>query len=333
MLNMLALLQDSGIGDIGAGMAVLGAAGVVIGAGIGIGRIGGQMADAMARQPEAAAQIQTGSIILAALIEGAALFGLVFEDWIDGFFYDAVLVIPFILVAGAALLWLAERIGTRTRELDQSDYGDAAFIGVAQALALLPGISRSGITIAAGLARGLDREAAARFAFLMGIPIIAGAGLWKARHIVTGKAGDVDLAVLAAGVIAAFVSGWLAIGFMLRYLRDHSTGIFIAYRRYGRGELPNEEDGYWAAALDGYGVDAVYGAVIVAPGKAVAAWLARVFDPKVIDGAVNGLGSATRSFGSTMRVLQTGWVRSYAAAIVAGALGIVIWLLWQGGAF
>jgi NADH-quinone oxidoreductase subunit L len=110
-------------------------------------------------------------------------------------------------------------------------------------------------------------------------------------------------------------------------------GIFIAYRRYGRGELPNEEEGYWAAALDGYGVDAVYGAVIVAPSKAVAAWLARVFDPRVIDGAVNGLGSATRSFGSTMRVLQTGWVRSYAAAIVAGALGIVIWLLWQGGAF
>ncbi len=110
-------------------------------------------------------------------------------------------------------------------------------------------------------------------------------------------------------------------------------GIFIAYRRYGRGELPTEEGGYWAAALDGYGVDAFYGAVIVAPGKAVAAWLARVFDPKVIDGAVNGLGSATRSFGSTMRVLQTGWVRSYAAAIVAGALGVVLWLLWQGGAF
>jgi F-type H+-transporting ATPase subunit c len=82
MLNMLALLQDSGIGDIGAGMAVLGAAGVVIGAGIGIGRIGGQMADAMARQPEAAAQIQTGSIILAALIEGAALFGLVIAGFI-----------------------------------------------------------------------------------------------------------------------------------------------------------------------------------------------------------------------------------------------------------
>ena len=170
------------------------------------------------------------ALVLLLTIIPAALFGFVFEDWIDGFFYDAVLVIPFILVAGAGILWLAERIGTRTRDLQQSDYGDAAFIGVAQALALFPGISRSGITIAAGLARGLKREAAARFAFLMGIPIIAGAGLWKARHVVTGEAGEVDVAVLAAGVFAAFVSGWLAIGFMLRYLRDHSTGIFIAYR-------------------------------------------------------------------------------------------------------
>ena len=110
-------------------------------------------------------------------------------------------------------------------------------------------------------------------------------------------------------------------------------GIGIAYVRYGRGELPAEEGGYWAAALDGYGVDAFYGAVIVAPGKAIATWLAKFFDPKVIDGAVNGLGYATRSFGSTMRVLQTGWVRSYAAAIVAGALGVVLWMLWQGGAF
>jgi undecaprenyl-diphosphatase len=170
------------------------------------------------------------SLVLLLTIIPAALFGLAFEDWIDGFFYDAVMVIPFILVLGAAVLWLAERIGTRTRELNESDFGDAAFIGAAQALALFPGISRSGITIAAGLTRGLKREAAARFAFLMGIPIIAGAGLWKARHIVTGEAGDVDIVVLAAGVIAAFASGWLAIGFMLRYLRDHSLGIFIAYR-------------------------------------------------------------------------------------------------------
>jgi F-type H+-transporting ATPase subunit c len=83
MLNMLALLQETAVtGDVGAGLAIVGAGVVVVGAGIGIGRIGGQMADAMARQPEAAAQIQTGSIILAALIEGVALFALVIAGFI-----------------------------------------------------------------------------------------------------------------------------------------------------------------------------------------------------------------------------------------------------------
>lgn len=84
MLSMLAAIQDTigGSGDIGAGIAIVGAGLVVIGAGVGIGRIGGQTADAMARQPEAAAQIQTGAIILAALIEGVALFGLVIAGFL-----------------------------------------------------------------------------------------------------------------------------------------------------------------------------------------------------------------------------------------------------------
>jgi len=77
MFNMLAIVQDAAATGTGTGLAIIGAGIVVIGAGLGIGRIGGQMADAMARQPEAAATIQTGAIILAALIEGAALFGLV----------------------------------------------------------------------------------------------------------------------------------------------------------------------------------------------------------------------------------------------------------------
>ena len=110
-------------------------------------------------------------------------------------------------------------------------------------------------------------------------------------------------------------------------------GILIAYGRYGRGELPSEEGGYWAAALNGYGVDDFYGKVIVAPGKAIATWSAMFFDMKVVDGIVNGLAVGVRSFGSSMRVLQTGWVRSYGAAIVAGSLGVILWLLLQGGAF
>ncbi|MFO7531725.1 MAG: undecaprenyl-diphosphate phosphatase [Candidatus Limnocylindrales bacterium] len=170
------------------------------------------------------------ALVLLVSVIPAAIFGLVAGEAIEGFFYDVVIVIPFILVAGAGILWLAERFGTREHELEQAGFADAAVIGIAQALALLPGISRSGITISAGLLRGLKRDAAARFAFLMGIPIIAGAGLWKTQTIVNGDAGDIDLAVLLAGVVAAALSGWLAIGFLLRYLRRHSTGIFIAYR-------------------------------------------------------------------------------------------------------
>jgi undecaprenyl-diphosphatase len=168
-------------------------------------------------------------VLLVSLVP-AAIVGLLLEGWIEAFFREAILLIPLILVVGAVILWLAERVGTRQRDLDHADFGDAAVIGTAQALALFPGISRSGITLAAGLFRGLTREAAARFAFLMGIPIIAGAGLWKVRGIIAGGAGEVDLVVLAAGVIAAALSGWLAIGLLLRYLRTHSTGIFIAYR-------------------------------------------------------------------------------------------------------
>ncbi len=170
------------------------------------------------------------ALVLLLSIVPAALFGFFLEDFIDSFFHEQLIVIPFILAVGAGILWLAEKLGTRDRDLDHVRPVDGLAIGAAQALALFPGISRSGITLAAGLFRGLERESAARFAFLMGIPIIAGAGLWKARTIVTGSAGDVDLAVLAAGVIAAAVAGWLAIGLLLRYLRTHSTAIFIAYR-------------------------------------------------------------------------------------------------------
>ena len=170
------------------------------------------------------------ALVLLLSIIPAAIVGFLMEDWIESFFRDAILIIPLVLVVGALILWLAEHFGTRERDLDHVDYGDAALIGMAQALALFPGISRSGITLSAGLFRGLTREAAARFAFLMGIPIIAGAGAWKVRSIVTGGSGDVDVDVLLAGVIAAALSGWLAIGFLLRYLRTHSTGIFIAYR-------------------------------------------------------------------------------------------------------
>ena len=107
---------------------------------------------------------------------------------------------------------------------------DALRIGVAQALALFPGISRSGITIAAGLFRGLERAAAARFAFLMGIPVIGGAGIWKLREMAGGGAGGFDRRRCSRAASSPPVSGLLAICFLLRYLQNHNTDIFVVYR-------------------------------------------------------------------------------------------------------
>jgi undecaprenyl-diphosphatase len=101
---------------------------------------------------------------------------------------------------------------------------------MAQALALFPGISRSGITIAGGLFLGMEREAAARFAFLMGIPVIAGATVWKLRDLAGATLAGSDALALVAGMVAAAVSGVLAIRFLLRYLQGHNTDIFVVYR-------------------------------------------------------------------------------------------------------
>ncbi len=156
-------------------------------------------------------------------------------------------------------------------------------------------------------------------------------GLWNTpvrlglEHFLEPSFGSVDQ-VHAAGGLTVWTLALISIAVII-------VGILLAYHRYGRGELPTEEGGYWAAALDGYGVDGFYGKVIVAPGKSLATWFAMVLDLKVVDGIVNGLAVGVRAFGSSMRVLQTGWVRSYGAAIVAGSLGVILWLLLQGGAF
>jgi undecaprenyl-diphosphatase len=162
----------------------------------------------------------------------AALLGALFESFFDDYFRaDANLwLIPLIMVVGAIVLWVAERIGRLDRELDRLHLGDALAIGIAQAFALFPGTSRSGVTIAMGLFRGLTRESSARFAFLMGIPIIAGATLWKMRTLVTAPQPSDQLGVLIVGTLSATLFGLLAISFLLRYLRTHDLGIFIAYR-------------------------------------------------------------------------------------------------------
>jgi NADH-quinone oxidoreductase subunit L len=108
------------------------------------------------------------------------------------------------------------------------------------------------------------------------------------------------------------------------------VGLVYAIVRYGRTPLPDESDGYWRAAENGYYVDDLYGRVFVLPGKAVAGWMAFVFDNRVIDGVVNGSARVVRGTGELLRPLQSGWVRSYAMGILAGTLGLVLWFLIRG---
>jgi undecaprenyl-diphosphatase len=170
-------------------------------------------------------------LLIISAIPGAVL-GALGESFFDTYFRESghLLFIAALFVVGALLLAGAEIVGLRNRRLDDLRTKDAAAIGVAQAFALFPGISRSGITIAAGLYLGLEREAAARFSFLMSTPIIAGAGLWKARTLLGGGLASVDIAPLLVGFVCAAVAGVAAIAFLLSYLRHQSTALFIGYR-------------------------------------------------------------------------------------------------------
>ena len=140
------------------------------------------------------------------------------------------LAIASFLVLGAVALWLADRLGARRRELDALDAPSALAIGFSQALALLPGISRSGATISAGLALGLTRESAARFSFLLATPITLGAGLYGSRHLFEVTHTGTEWLAIATGFVAAAASGTLAIGFLLSWLRHRSVTVFSVYR-------------------------------------------------------------------------------------------------------
>jgi undecaprenyl-diphosphatase len=172
-------------------------------------------------------------LLIAATIP-AAVIGFAFEDFIGETFHGdsdaARLAIAGFLVIGAVLLWLADRLGRRTREIEALNAPTALTIGFSQALALFPGISRSGATLTTGLALGMTREAAARFSFLLAVPITLGAGIYGSRHLLTEAHTGVEWLAIAVGFAAAAISGMLAIGFLLSWLRTRSVTIFSVYR-------------------------------------------------------------------------------------------------------
>ena len=139
-------------------------------------------------------------------------------------------VIAGLLIGIGLLMAVVDRLGRKERSLESVGIVDALLIGIAQSFALIPGFSRSGITIVAGLMLGLQREAAARFSFLLATPITFGAAVWSFRNLFQGDVPAEMLAPMLAGGAAAMVVGWLCIAFLIRYLRTRSLTPFVVYR-------------------------------------------------------------------------------------------------------
>jgi len=169
--------------------------------------------------------------------------GVLAESKIDKLFHQAnvpvsqsaIFVLAIIIILLAFALFIVERTAKHTRDMNSITFKDVAIIGLAQALAIFPGVSRSGSTITAGLALGLKRDDAARFSFLLGAPIIAGAGakslldLFQNAQAGTGLAGS-ELILFPIGIVVAAITGYFCIKYLLRYLQSHSTDVFVYYR-------------------------------------------------------------------------------------------------------
>ncbi len=170
------------------------------------------------------------------------IVGALAESKIERLFHEpnqphqtgAMIAIAVVLALAGAIMLLADRLAKHLRGLDRLSLRDALIIGFAQALAVFPGVSRSGATITAGLALGLERPASARFSFLLSAPIIAGAGLKSMWEVLKGlQSGAIPasgLILFPIGFAAAAISGYFCIKFLLRYLQGHSVAIFAYYR-------------------------------------------------------------------------------------------------------
>jgi undecaprenyl-diphosphatase len=158
------------------------------------------------------------------------IFGIAFKDQIETGARDLYLISVALILLGFVLL-AAERVGRKDREIKDITRRDGIAVGFAQALALVPGVSRSGATISAGLFLGLDRTSAARFSFLLSVPAVVLSGLLELVSILNGSDGEhVGLGALAVATLLAFIVGYASIAFLLRYLSNHSTIVFVVYR-------------------------------------------------------------------------------------------------------
>jgi undecaprenyl-diphosphatase len=155
------------------------------------------------------------------------LAGLAFHKAIEGPLRTLTVIGTALIVVGL-LMAVADRFAAGEREVKDLTLRDALLIGLAQALALIPGTSRSGITLVAGMALGLRRDAAARFSFLLSVPAIGAAGVFEFPKVLAAE--GISGAALAAGLLAAAVSSYLSIAWLLRFLRTRKTTPFVVYR-------------------------------------------------------------------------------------------------------
>jgi undecaprenyl-diphosphatase len=168
-------------------------------------------------------------LIIAATVP-AALIGFFLEDFFAGTAVRSPWVVVFNFVLIGVLFIVGEVVGKRTRRASKLGFGEAVGIGFAQAAALVPGVSRSGATITLGLFLGLRREEAARFSFLMSVPIIAGAGSLKVAEVVAGGMDAAQMLLFVVGFVTSAAVGYVTIRFLLNYLTNHSLRAFAFYR-------------------------------------------------------------------------------------------------------
>lgn len=166
-------------------------------------------------------------LILAGAVP-TGIIGLLFHDAFAKMF-ESVLVTGCMLLVTGTLLWVVDRYASAARPLEKMSYGQAVFVGLAQGLAIIPGLSRSGTTIAAALITGLDRQSAPRYSFLLSIPVILGATLLELKDVVLGDFNSALLGPYLAGMVAAMVAGYCAITLFVSFVRQGKLHYFSYY--------------------------------------------------------------------------------------------------------
>ena len=173
--------------------------------------------------------VRLGWFLIVATIP-IGILGFIFRDQIETGARNLWLI-GTVLIVFALVLGYADAHGRHERQIDQLSRRDGILIGLAQSLSLVPGVSRSGATMSAGLLLGLERPAAARFSFLLAVPAVVASGLFELKDVVSGdKHVNAPVGYVLVATLVAFVVGYAAIAWFLRYLANHSVRVFVIYR-------------------------------------------------------------------------------------------------------